>query len=269
MRITKHTNKLIIFYIMVVIYMTIIKNIDKYINTQNIYISSISIEFFYILFLIICNHYLFKLKIRNKLSNDSIIDKLVYITPILIYSYLCILTLLSYKGAVINILFTLCLTILVSFYEEVFFRGIILGYLIFDRKNKTLIKKNKNHIFYSLIISSIIFSLSHVSNYINANMNISIVLPQLVFTFSIGLILGIQYIRSGNLISSIFLHFLVDIPSILYLSHPLQHKLDISKNIIFNTKLKLLLLFLILCMIYTLVFINNNEKNHYKLVINN
>lgn len=261
--------KIIIIYTSTIVYMMFLNYYLEHLFSVDTYTyqGNILIELLYIIFILVCNHYIFKLRIRNNFSSNSILDTLIYSIPIIIYIPIIIVMIISYKGPIENIFFSSVLTMTVSFFEEYFFRGMLLGTLIFSK-----IPKNNNkfsvsyNVTLSLLISSAIFSLSHMTNLINNN-NITIILPQLIFTFSIGLVLGMQYIRSGNLVSSFLLHSVVDFPSFLYLSKTLQQSDIISRNIFDKKLLMVSTIVFILCSTYVFIFINKQEDSHYNLLI--
>ncbi len=104
-------------------------------------------------------------------------------------------------------------TLLAAISEELLFRGVILGNLL-----KIFIKKGKpsrTQLLLVIVITSLIFSLEHLSNL--ANQSVMLTICQLIQTFGMGFLLAALYIRTGSLLYPICLHFLIDFPS-LYLS---------------------------------------------------
>ncbi|WP_416353409.1 lysostaphin resistance A-like protein [Agrilactobacillus fermenti] len=91
--------------------------------------------------------------------------------------------------------------------EEFLFRGIIFGYLL-----RIVKRGDHKHIWLALTLSSLIFALSHLSNL--QIQSLSSTLFQIIQAFGVGLLFATLYLKTGSLISSILLHFLIDFAGI-------------------------------------------------------
>jgi hypothetical protein len=91
-----------------------------------------------------------------------------------------------------------------SITEEVFFRGIL---------NELLVDVINNVIYVSLI-SSFLFALIHIFNFLNGIEEKKYFLITFPFRFAFGMFFSIIYFKYG-ILSTIFLHFLVDFPALL------------------------------------------------------
>lgn len=98
-------------------------------------------------------------------------------------------------------LLILITSLFISIAEELVFRGQILI---------SAIKNCNSHynILYGIIISSFLFGISHVVNIFNQSLKATLI--QIISGFSLGLILGILYLTSMNLLIPITLHFFID-----------------------------------------------------------
>ena len=95
-----------------------------------------------------------------------------------------------------------------ALFEEVLFRGIFLYNL----------KKNGSCDLKCLLISSLIFSVIHLTNIVGADPT-SVAL-QTVYAFVIGMVLAAVYLRNNSILQVIVVHFLIDYSNRLYLSEP-------------------------------------------------
>ena len=91
-----------------------------------------------------------------------------------------------------------------AIYEEVIFRGLQIGLL--QRKYDSPIR--------IVVISAAVFSLVHLTNLVG--MNVIAVLIQVVYSMVIGMVLGAVYLKSGDLISVILVHMLIDLTSRIF-----------------------------------------------------
>ncbi|MFT8458781.1 MAG: CPBP family intramembrane glutamic endopeptidase [Liquorilactobacillus ghanensis] len=89
--------------------------------------------------------------------------------------------------------------------EEYLFRGIILGNLL---KNTSFISCKYKQIFICLLISSLTFSMAHISNI--TTQSVLATLLQIIQVFGYGTILGALYIKTGSLLFPIITHFTLD-----------------------------------------------------------
>lgn len=87
--------------------------------------------------------------------------------------------------------------------EEFIWRGLILGYIA-----KNIDGDSKARAIRSLLISSLFFGLYHLSNL--HVQSLSVTLAQVIQTFGLGMILGAIYLKSGNLLNSMLVHFFWD-----------------------------------------------------------
>ncbi len=101
--------------------------------------------------------------------------------------------------------FYFVLAALIGIAEEFTFRGMILGSLIHNWRGK-------NPILGGVLLSSLIFGLTHAVNAFSQPLPNTIV--QIVVAFSLGVILAFMYLRTNNLITPILFHLLVDFTSI-------------------------------------------------------
>lgn len=88
-----------------------------------------------------------------------------------------------------------------AIYEEVLFRGILIYNL----------KKKYDSPMTIVLISAIVFSLVHLTNIMGMDL-ISLGL-QLVMALVVGIVLGAIYLNTGDLVSVIFVHFMIDVLS--------------------------------------------------------
>lgn len=119
-------------------------------------------------------------------------------------SYYIIAIVLNYNQ-MHHVGFYLVLAALIGIAEEITFRGMILGSLIHNWKGK-------KSILGSVLLSSLIFGLTHAINAFSQPLPNTIV--QIVVAFSLGVILAFMYLRTNNLITPILFHMLVDFTSI-------------------------------------------------------
>lgn len=89
----------------------------------------------------------------------------------------------------------------VAIAEEMVFRGQVLIQSIRWTKSR------KPYLF-GLFLSSFLFSISHLTNL--SSQPVKATLIQVITTFSVGLILGIIYLTSGNFFFPVMIHFLID-----------------------------------------------------------
>ena len=91
-------------------------------------------------------------------------------------------------------------------FEEIFMRGIILNILIRNSKKSKLLL---------IIISSIIFGISHFYNFLNGFDYLIGTISQVLYTIVIGIFLSIIYINYNNIWSIIIIHVLFNIMGIV------------------------------------------------------
>lgn len=96
----------------------------------------------------------------------------------------------------------------IALVEEIVFRGVLL-FLLLD-----VFKKSKLKYFFSILISSGVFSLFHLTN-LFANMDIGSVLLQMVYTFLVGAMLAIVTIKTKNIWMAVIIHAAFDFGGLL------------------------------------------------------
>lgn len=135
-------------------------------------------------------------------NNWKIFSRSVMVDFFIIYYLIAIITNFS---AMHHIIFYFVLASLIGIAEEITFRGMVLGSFIHNWRGK-------NPILGGVLLSSLIFGLTHAVNAFSQPLINTIV--QIVVAFSLGIILAFMYLRTNNLFTSILLHMLVDFTSI-------------------------------------------------------
>ena len=87
--------------------------------------------------------------------------------------------------------------------EEYFWRGLILGYF-----SQHLYLKPERRALWSLILSSLLFGLYHLSNLHVQPLDVT--MAQVLQAIGLGMIFGAIYLKTGNLLMPIFTHFCWD-----------------------------------------------------------
>lgn len=108
-----------------------------------------------------------------------------------------------------NIMIFVLSMLVTGFTEEIIFRGVI-----YHTINECFDTHSKKSVYISIIISSIIFGLMHMSNIISG-VSVTGALVQSACAFGVGLYLCAIYVRCNNIWSVIILHGLNDIVSSL------------------------------------------------------
>lgn len=116
-----------------------------------------------------------------------------------------IVAIISNYNQMHHIGFYLILAALIGIAEEFTFRGMMLGSFIHNWRGK-------DPILSGVLLSSLIFGLTHAINAFSQPLPNTIV--QIVVAFSLGIILAFMYLRTNNLITPILFHMLVDFTSI-------------------------------------------------------
>ncbi len=93
-------------------------------------------------------------------------------------------------------------------FEEVIFRGIII-----DR-----LRASGKGVWYSLIVSALLFALVHLTNI--AGMSLANVLVQVAYSLIIGLFLGAVYLASDDIAAVILAHASIDISNQIFATSP-------------------------------------------------
>lgn len=158
-----------------------------------------------------------------------------------------------------NVVFlALLVTFLGAFIEELLFRGYIQNLLI----------NNQFSVLKSILISSLIFSLFHITN-IFRNNDIWSVFNQTILAFIMGILFGSLFIFTKNIMIITVIHFLINVPASLskYIknSNILNESELINVSFIENLmgSIFLFLIFspLIFTAVYYLKLVTKNEKN--------
>jgi len=87
----------------------------------------------------------------------------------------------------------------VGFFEEIVFRGILLILLLKKFKN------HQNKVLLSIVLSSIIFGLSHIFN-IFYGLSFGDTMLQIMYSFLVGMLWAIMFLKTGNLWLTMLLH---------------------------------------------------------------
>ena len=146
--------------------------------------------------------YIFKIKGFFSFSNYKL--GLILISP----SIILVITNLLDPAFAIPTTGILAVTIIISgiapgIFEEILFRGIVISYLM-------KMFRNSKNIIPIVIVSALIFGILHLANVLlGAQLDVTIF--QFFSTFSIGILFGAVYLRTGNLWIPIILHSLNDI----------------------------------------------------------
>ncbi|WP_057875384.1 CPBP family intramembrane glutamic endopeptidase [Liquorilactobacillus aquaticus] len=96
--------------------------------------------------------------------------------------------------------------------EEYLFRGILLGKML---KLFSFKSKDKNmSILFSILISSLLFSLIHLTNL--SDQSLISTICQMIQVFGMGILLAVVYIKSGSIVFPMSIHFFIDSLSTLF-----------------------------------------------------
>lgn len=153
------------------------------------------------------------------LRNNFIFAPLVII--LLVLSFYCVSIKSSDFGTQISFLKNLTFLvscIVVGFFEELLFRVFVFQYL----RNIW----NKNRIIYPMIITSILFGISHLPNYFFNYLDIYSTLNQIFIAIVLGFFLQSLYVRTNNIILIGSLHALIN-----YLGSYKTRLLEIKPNV--------------------------------------
>ncbi len=155
-------------------------------------------------------------------------------------------------------------TSLTAVSEELLFRGVILGSLL-----KIFIKKfsqKRMSVILAVLVASLVFSLEHLSNL--ANQSLGVTICQLIQTFGMGVLLAAFYIKTGSLLSSIYLHFLIDFPGLYFSQLQLsQGALNLKASVIGS--IVIAVIYVIVSLLMTRAFNKNNRliKFNYESLV--
>ena len=139
--------------------------------------------------------------------------------------------------------------------EEITFRGLILPTIY--RK----LKSNKNAQFLSVFISSALLGLAHLFN-LFAGAGIGSVIMQIGYSFLIGGMCAIAFIKTGNFYNCIILHFIFNLGGLLYDYNLIKGNIWTVENVIVTAVLAVIVI------IYAvIILLKNNDKTFENKVI--
>lgn len=103
------------------------------------------------------------------------------------------------------------LTLLTAISEELLYRGVIFANLlkIFTKRHSNMLNTIS-----AVGLSSLLFSLEHLSNLMNQSWPVTYC--QLIQTFGMGVLFAAVYLRTGSLFLTMLMHYIIDFPT-LYL----------------------------------------------------
>ena len=134
-------------------------------------------------------------------------------------------------------------TLLTGIFEELLFR-----LFLFVGIYKYLFNFEYDNLVKTIIVTSLIFGLAHISNFFNQDYDKSSVIVQIIFAFGIGIFFQSLFIYSKNILIPIILHFVVNYLG-MYKSKLINHEvLTTSEYTLsdFFTSTAIMLLILIL-----------------------
>ena len=103
-----------------------------------------------------------------------------------------------------EVLISVVLFIFVGIFEEFLCRGWLLNEFL-ER-----FSSNKKGVFFSLLMSSLIFGFMHVTNIITMGQSVDQTIVQIIMACFMGMGLGAIYLRTNNIWTVVFLHFFYD-----------------------------------------------------------
>ena len=134
--------------------------------------------------------------------------------------------------------------------EEILFRGILISYLM-------KFFRNSKNIYIILIFSALIFGLSHITNvFMGAPLDSS--LFQAFYTFSMGIILGAVYLRTGNIWIPIIFHSLIDIIGISFFN---SQSMIIQTGFVLDIVSILTIIVSIICIVLGLYYVRSAKHD--------
>ena len=140
---------------------------------------------------------------KAKIKTKSVgLKKLVYFIPIIIVEALSLSQGVNTSLSFQDVLLCLIFTIFVGIAEEVFFRGLILT------------EASKHGKRFAVLLSALIFSISHLANLLDGANNYYTIL-QIVFAFVFGLVAALIVVLSGSLIPVIVWHIVHNFLSLI------------------------------------------------------
>ena len=157
-----------------------------------------------IIAIIYINYYIKKNCLTKPLFEKNSKIKILKLTPLLILCFSNIITSLigKYDSNVFNLklmMFGIIGALFVSIIEEVLFRGVLFEHL-----------KKYHKINIAISLQALFFGLTHFLN-LSSFSQIPAILVQVLYTAFLGIILGIIYRKTNNLIIPIVFHFLFNV----------------------------------------------------------
>lgn len=149
---------------------------------------------------IIKKTYLFSFKVQN--MKMTLTKGWYLIVAGIIFALLNLLNLNVQNGTTVYaVVMFLVSTMLTALFEEIVFRGIIQNLLI------EYYKKNGESYFKGIVVASVIFGLVHLLNLIGAPHYVVGTITQVIYTFCMGMILGVVYKLANSIWPVVILHF--------------------------------------------------------------
>jgi membrane protease YdiL (CAAX protease family) len=152
---------------------------------------------------------------RIGFKKNNTLKSLQYIAIVLIGALYSLVLSIVYVGQyefhipgtyrIVSIIFQM---LSIAFFEEIFFRGILLNTIIYRFGGK------KRGIYYAIIISSVLFGLAHLTNLINRPYLLMGTISQVVYATTIGMLYSTVYVKYKNIWSIIIIHALFNLTSI-------------------------------------------------------
>jgi membrane protease YdiL (CAAX protease family) len=96
----------------------------------------------------------------------------------------------------------------IAFFEEILFRGILLNTIIYK------FCENKKNIYHAIIIASVLFGLTHLSNLINRPEILMGTVSQVIYATTTGVLYSVVYIKCKNIWAMIIIHTLFNLMSV-------------------------------------------------------
>lgn len=170
----------------------------------NFLIDNVLFKIFSLISVLLLNLLILKQKIYLKpiLPKIKLKNKMVFIVLFIVIFFIPII-----RKPSTRILEAIIVGLIASVPEEYLYRGIVLGSFLKYLKS-TKFKTEKSRIVTCLVISSLLFALTHMSNAIlDGTLN---TFCQIIQAFGLGFLAGSLYIIYSSLLAPIALHFLLD-----------------------------------------------------------
>ena len=184
--------------------------------------------------------------------------------PILVLSVIIALAnateLIGTNVNVNNLISLVIYVVLIGFFEEIFFRGIIENELLEKYSN------NKKEILISIIISGVVFGAVHLTNLL-AGQDLLTTMMQFVQTTAIGILFGMVYYKTRNIWAMIFLHSFYDF-SVLLSEVNLATDCGYASNVPISITAASMVASIILSLIYLLYSASIFEEKKTKIYNN-